>query len=251
MSNMKGILQNYLDTQPQGLAVYTLTKAVHEQVNGFSLRVVPDGVWFATNTQQEFLGYKRDYLLNCVAYIDSRAHASTTYRDVKGQVEWQLLYPTQVRIVTYVENHQDIYKYEETMPCMKCGIVLPADCLTVDHQRPQKGGDLEAILKNFRVLGLTNEGPQGAKGKALMAKFQNAAFLNRLPTKPGRPALAGTSVTARYTLNDPGTMLYSLFVGAGKEDELKRRCMNSLFNLAPLCLRCNAQKGNKLKEFLT
>jgi hypothetical protein len=182
-----------------------------------------------------------------VRMIDSLAHAKTTYRNALHSDPWRLLYNVRERNVSYIENETPVTKHELTLPCMNCGIVLPIGHISIDHQRPQSGGELEAVLKTLRVCGLTNEGPKGTKGLMLMRHLTQGLSLAPLPTRPNRPRAAGTSLPARYTLNILGSVLYSLLIAAQAEDELKARCMHGLMNLAPLCQPCNSSRGNPLK----
>jgi hypothetical protein len=238
--------------------LYTLERAAKQQMPGRRITLrqrIEDGhkvrsvevvdaadTVLATWSGGAFLGYSR--------MIDFIAYARTTYASVKEDVLWQKLYNLQVRQIAYIENDQDVTKFEPTMPCMQCGIVLPERLLTIDHQRPQAGGHLEAVVKNFRACGLTQEGPRGAKGQMILQHLRGQLhfdLITPVPTRPNRPVLGGASVDARYTLSDEGAVLYSIVVAADCEEELKMRCMNSPINLTPLCQPCNSARGNPLK----
>jgi hypothetical protein len=191
--------------------------------------------------------------------ISSLAFAKTQYGNVVDDHLFGIIYDIQDRNLFYSSNGTVTQKTVKSAACMECGLVLPLRNLTIDHQRPQTGGELEAILKTFRAFGLTTEGPQGAKGKMILAYVQASAqpstqfptqiqqIIQAIPTRLERGPLSGSSVTDRYTLNDEGTLLYSFAVEAGQLEELKSQCMHGLLNLKPLCGACNSSRQNPTK----
>ena len=182
--------------------------------------------------------------------------ATTTYDLAKTNAVWKKLYQHAPRTVHYVEGMTLATKTEDTYPCLYCGIVLPTRLVTVDHQRPQTGGEKEAIAKVFRVLGWTIAGSKGSKGVGLTGQnltslqlFHQYMTVIPVPTKKGagpKPP-STTTVGDRYTLNGAGAFLYSIAKLAGAITELEKRCMNSLINLAPACQPCNSSRSNPVK----
>ena len=191
--------------------------------------------------------------------ISSTAFAKTQYGNVVDDYLFGIIYDVQDRNMPYSSGGIIAQKTVKTSACMECGLVLPLRNLTIDHQRPQTGGELEAVLKTFRAFGLTTEGPQGPKGKMILAYVQASAqpttqfpqqinqLIQAIPTKPGRGPLGGTSLINRYTLNNEGTILYSFAVEAGQLEELKSQCMHGLLNLQPMCGACNSSRQNPTK----
>ncbi len=188
------------------------------------------------------------------------SRAPTTYDEIVKSRIWCQFYQRGNRSLAYVNGTTLTPGVaEDSIPCKKCGLVLPMKLITIDHQRPQAGGEFEAVAKVFRIFGLTLEGPKGAKGKAFQELVQKGGtatnvvlagdmgVLTVAPLPVGVKALGGNSLADRYTLNDSGTMYYSLVKAAGALKELQDRCMHSLLNLAPLCQSCNNIKNNQLK----
>lgn len=185
----------------------------------------------------------------CGGVISRTAFAKTMYGNVFDDEMFKVLYDVKDRFLDYVDNGVMTKKSVQSAPCMMCGLVLPTRNLTIDHQRPQSGGELEAIVKTFRACGLTREGPKGAKGQAVLKHMtQGAALAPALP-QLGRAPAGGGSLQDRYTLNDVGTILYSFVSDAGDMDKLKSNCMHGLLNLKPLCQTCNSFRGNPTKSF--
>lgn len=179
--------------------------------------------------------------------LDHTSHAATTYTNVKASEFWRTLYDVTPRAIAYIEAGGPANHVVDSGACTECGLLLPLTHLTVDHQRPQAGGELEAILKVLRAFGLTMEGPKGQKGQRVRDHLLNGAALGPVQTRPNRPAYAGASMDARYTLTETGAVFISVCAAAGLYDELKRRCMNNFLNLAPRCSPCNSSRGNPLR----
>lgn len=179
--------------------------------------------------------------------ITGTAFAKTQYGNVVDDPMFHKLYDVQQRPLNYIEGGAALTRPTLSAPCMICGLVLPLRNLTIDHQRPQTGGDHEAVLKTFRAFGLTTEGPQGPKGRAILAHITQGTPVATVPTQPTRAALGGALPVNRYTLNDIGTILYSFVASAGETALLESQCMHGLLNLKPACGACNSARGNPLK----
>jgi len=180
--------------------------------------------------------------------ISGTAFAKTQYGKAADDPFFHMLYNVKERALMYMEAGTECSKAVSSAPCMMCGVILPLRNLTVDHQRPQSGGESEAVLKTFRAFGFTKAGPKGVKGQRILDHFTNGARMQPAMPQLGRPALpTGTTVADRYSLNVNGAILYSFIVAGGKRDELQNQCMHGLLNLKPLCQTCNSSRGNPLK----
>jgi hypothetical protein len=188
-----------------------------------------------------------DMMVMYAKLVDQTSHAATTYANVKASEFWRSLYGVASRPIAYIEAGGPVNRGVDSVPCTECGLLLPLTHITIDHQRPQAGGELEAVLKVLRTLGLTMEGPKGQKGRLVQEHLFRGAPLAAVQTRPNRPAAVGVSLDARYTLTETGAVFLSVCNAAGALPELKSRCMNNFLNLAPRCQPCNSSRGNPLK----
>ncbi len=206
-----------------------------------------------------------DWFCEAAMVIDELSYAKTTYNNIISQRLFSQLYQVGPRTVAYVEGTNLVYRTEESFPCQDCGLVLPLSRVSVDHVRPQTGGENESVVKVLRVLGLTVLGSSGTKGQQLaqgvqaavhdkggagqgMFRLQMERNLAPIPTKPGRGQKAPTSHQTkvdRYSLTWEGALFYSVVKALGAEKELQVRCMHSLVNLRPVCSSCNSSRGNR------
>ena len=256
MINLKDVIQRVCDKatlhRPYVFNMATVRAAVHTPITTHRLRITKVG---ATVFKTELIDSGGKLVQECdlgsayarAGMISGTAFAKTQYGNVTEDPFFHELYDVQYRYLDYIEAGMALKKRVLSAPCMICGLVLPLRNLTVDHQRPQSGGETEAVLKTFRAFGLTSEGPQGPKGKSVMEHFTKGVPLQPVLTQPARAALGGSSLTDRYTLNDVGTLLYSFVVDAGELDTLKSECMHGLLNLKPACQTCNSSRGKQLK----
>lgn len=128
-------------------------------------------------------------------------------------------------------------------PCYRCGIIFPKRNITIDHQKPQSGGEYLAVLKIFRALGLTASGPTGTKGKFFAGPV---APLPKVPVKIVKNKgmdFEEDKPDTKYTLSRDGVLLLSLAYAANAP--IEQYCMHSLVNFKPLCGACNASKNNR------
>lgn len=215
---------------------------------------------------QGSLGFKYQNVLNAAMVIDAFSYAGSTYDNIIRQKNFRDLYQVAQRPIFYVNGVTLGQKTEDSVPCQICGIVVPVTHITIDHMRPQTGGEIEAVAKVFRTLGYTVAGPTGQKSQHLqtavrgaiaspfglgvgLQQVQMGVTLPPIPTKPGRgPKTPPTStVVDRYSLTWEGYLFYSIVKALNCTAELEVRCMNSLINLRPLCGHCNGARGNPLK----
>lgn len=165
------------------------------------------------------------------------SYKSSNYRDVKSNAQWRAVYNVEDNVLhLYVHRiHGSMAKPESMVSCRACGIVLPLKVITVDHQAPQTGGDIGAICRIFRGLGLTRGGARGNK--------------NKTAVQANTVAVGGTvanlgSWDERYSLNDAGTIYYSIIKEANQLGKLAEHCMQHMLNLRPVCGPCNSRLKN-------
>jgi hypothetical protein len=105
--------------------------------------------------------------------------------------------------VDALKNHDNMLDF---LLCSSCGAALACDAIAVEEENAESGGGQEAVLRVFRVCGLTND--------------QDRASLNRV-----------------------GEFIYSFFchfqVGSQHLDEA---CMRSASSLELLCADCSASR---------
>jgi hypothetical protein len=169
---------------------------------------------------------------------------TTTYAQAWSNAAWRAFYGLSDGVnsttpVAYKSNNgYQIVQVQKGGPCHDCKMLLPETHLTIDHQRPQAGGAVEAVCKVFRAGGLTKGGPKGTKGTNIVASW--AAQL-------GGTQANYTSRDDSYTLNDAGTIHLSMVVAANALADLKVACMHHLVNLRPLCHACNSPNRSLVK----
>ena len=105
--------------------------------------------------------------------------------------------------VDALKNHDNMLDF---LLCSSCGAALACDAIAVEEENAESGGGQEAVLRVFRVCGLTND--------------QDRASLNRV-----------------------GEFIYSFFchfqVGS---QHLEEACMRSASSLELLCADCCASR---------
>jgi hypothetical protein len=105
--------------------------------------------------------------------------------------------------VDTLNNHDNKLDFA---PCSSCGATLACDAIAVEERSAESRGGQEAVLRVFRVCGLTSD--------------QNRASLNRL-----------------------GEFIYSFFCHfAGGSLHLEEACMGSSSRLKLLCADCYASR---------
>ncbi len=138
------------------------------------------------------------------------------------------------------------------MPCHICGIIYPYDSIESDHHQPQNGGGVLALGKVIRALcdGVTRAGPGGKKPNFVR---QGGAVPRIYPS--GRGLAVGGSSADKYRLTLKGRLFLLLMENQGKvnlgyaldattNSYLMTHCLNSFFNIVPLCGACNRVKND-------
>ncbi|MGE0496497.1 MAG: hypothetical protein AB7I35_20205 [Ramlibacter sp.] len=226
----------------------------HRWVLVFNKVLLPDEcsmtMW---ETQQVFGQHKKVHTLSIgfikeiAGWIDTMYMTGHDYRRVLNDVNWRTLFQSEQRSVDYIHGLAPQTQMEQTLPCFRCGIVLPDTHITIDHHKPQGGGGDQAVLKNLRNMGynLTHAPGIGSVSTA----FLNGQF-NPVPTKSGGAVNLGDDEGKawRYTLTDRGAVFLSAAIAASSEQRVTDLCMHSMLNLKPYCAKCNIQKSNGLSD---
>jgi archaellum component FlaF (FlaF/FlaG flagellin family) len=161
----------------------------------------------------------------------------STYREVKKYQKWKDIYSVQTIKFSVLVNGHSVPSHGEGTFCRgKCGIFLPLSALSVDHQKPKKGGHTEALLRIFRGFGLTKAGPKGLKNKGARNDYMGLVGGGAFPP--------GDDPVMRNTLNSTGILYYSILTHFNKLNELKEICMHHYLNLRPMCVSCNSSRKN-------
>ncbi len=190
---------------------------------------------------------RRLYSLNAeeaagIAHKLDQTYATTNYRTIINNANWQSLFQVSTRTVAYIRGTDTIAQDEPTLPCYLCGLVLPLSHMTIDHTKPQAGGEHQALIKALRNI---NEGLTHDTGVGALATSYRTATFAPLPTKLGSPGVDHSDrVEHRYTLTERGMLFLSIAVAASDLNTLLRYGMHSFFNLKPYCSKCNIKKSN-------
>ncbi len=149
---------------------------------------------------QEIERLEREELRNFFAFVQD--HTDSNYRNVKYDQLWRQVYGVrQKQFDTYDSRaNQKGTTILDATYCQNCGVVLPLRNLTIDHQKPQQGGAMEAMLRVFRALGLTVSTGSGQKNRFLQGQF--APFVGGQTTILSRGDRGSTP--DRYTLSAKG-----------------------------------------------
>jgi hypothetical protein len=202
-------------------------------------------------TQQAFGGkrnlhtLKLEFIKEIADSIDEM-YMTAKYRKVLAEPNWRTLFQVSGRNVNYIHGTAGATNNEDTMPCYLCGIVLPVSHITVDHHKPQSGGESQAILKNLRNLGhqLTH-----AAGHGSVATAYGTQQFQAIPTKSGgQPKLLHDDQAERYTLTARGITFLSAAIASTSLQRVADLCMHSVYNLKPFCAKCNITKSNRLTD---
>lgn len=199
-----------------------------------------DGVFFG-DTMQLTVARARKH----AAKIDE-LYAGSDHADVWDNKVWTAAYLSGVRGMTFVDQHgNSISKQVQTTPCHNCGIILPRDCIDIDHNMPKVGGEDLYTIKMLRSLSLTLEGPTGGKGLAILNDVSWRLFPRlRERGKTSYNHLYTPTPGGKWSTNDAGTAFLSLLASQKKLDDLRTACKNSMLNLSPLCRSCNGVKSD-------
>ncbi len=186
-----------------------------------------------------------------VAQAIDAAYVGASHGKVKDSPIWAAIYGYQANTPYPFINAAGTGATlsQSTMPCHNCGIVLPVDCVQVDHHMPQANGESLYTLKVMRALDLTTAPATGGKGLGPMMAggLASVRLAPKARARGDYDHLENPSAAAKWTTNDKGSAFLSLMVMVGAGADVERMCMNSLFNLVPLCPACNRVKSDWVK----
>ncbi|MEI8395020.1 MAG: hypothetical protein WCF85_09815 [Rhodospirillaceae bacterium] len=183
-------------------------------------------------------------LAKCIEYL----YVGSTHRTVINNTTWRRIYQVSHRNIKRMNADGVVGDWNtETVPCHNCGVIVSMTEMQIDHYMPQEGGNF--VTKIFRSLELTTAFPTGGKGQAYRGETWNTFILHPKYRDPGDYSHLRDTTTAanKWTTNDRGNVLLSLFGLVGAISDLERMCKNSLLNLVPLCRCCNGAKSNSVR----
>jgi len=169
-------------------------------------------------------------------------NTDSNYRNVKTNNLWRHLYGVNSKqFDTYnSKTNSKGTVIEEASYCQKCGVILPLKNLTIDHQKPQQGGDVQAMLRVFRAAGLTVSTGSGQKNRALQRQFAPLVGGNQNVLQRGQ---RGTDID-RYTLSMKGIIYFTMLQHYKLTNEMLQMSMHHVANLRPMCGPCNSRLRN-------
>jgi hypothetical protein len=220
----------------RGIPMWKGVGGVISQSSGLEVVTQPGGSLdfpYATKATMEALAAKIQ-----------QVYVGSDHLTVKDNTDWKRMYQVGNRTMNRMATDGSVGNYSmQAVPCHNCGLITPFSGIQVDHAMPQKDGNY--VLKVFRALGLTVAGASGAKGTAMAGTGLGTLVMNPKGRAPGDyDHLEFGTAANKWTTNDKGTALLSLFMLADAFDDLSRFCMNSLLNLVPLCRACNGTKSD-------
>lgn len=169
----------------------------------------------------------------------------------KLDLTWLALYQHADRSIGFMDSAGTVApRPVKTLPCHNCGIVIPVDCIQVDHYMPQAGGEDLYTLKVLRALGLTKMAPSGSKGLRVASgnRLSGMVLHPKGRSQGNYNHLSNTSDAGKWTTSQKGNAFLSLLNFIDALPDLKRACKNTLLNLVPLCGACNREKSDYVKQ---
>lgn len=166
-------------------------------------------------------------------------HTDTNYRTVKNSQLWRTLYGVHPKTFSTYDSKQNtngVAMFDSSY-CQHCGLILPLRNLTIDHQKPQSGGEVEAMLRLFRAAGLTVSTGYGNKNRHLQNNFAAGFGGNTTVLPRGQKG----NVNDRYTLTLKGALYFTVLQSFNLTTEMKKMSMHHIVNLRPMCGPCNSQ----------
>jgi hypothetical protein len=192
-----------------------------------------------TNTQV-LEKLSRDEMRNFFDFVGQ--NSVNAYRNVTTNNLWRQLYGVRSKQYdTYDSkaNQKGTAMHDATY-CQRCGIILPLRNLTIDHQKPQKGGEVQAMLRVFRAAGLTRSTGSGTKNRFLQGQIAQTVGGNQTVLQRGQ---RGGDVD-RYSLSSKGIIYFTLLQHWNLAGEMLQMSMHHIANLRPMCGPCNSSLRN-------
>jgi len=175
-------------------------------------------------------------------------NSDSNYRNVKSNQLWLQVYGVRQKPFSKFNsktNEKSVVVLDATY-CQRCGIVLPLRNLTIDHQKPQQGGEVEAMLRVFRAAGLTVETGSGQKNRFLQAQIAQSVGGDQNVRARGQKG----NEENRYSLNLKGTIYFSILEFYKQTKNMLEMSMHHIVNLHPMCGPCNSGLRNSNVTFI-
>lgn len=191
--------------------------------------------------QETLVTLTRTELNNFFSFVQD--NTDTNYRTVKNNNLWRTLYGVNGRTFDTYDSKSNTRgtKQYDTTYCQKCHVVLPLRNLTIDHQKPQKGGEMQAMMRVFRAAGLTISTGTGNKNRYLQGQVAQGVGGNT--TVLPRGGTRGSDAD-RYSLSTKGIIYYTALYHAKQAGAMLAMSMHHIANLRPMCGPCNSSLRN-------
>jgi len=198
---------------------------------------VSDGVTVKANVLAQLT---REELRQFYRFVQE--NTDNNYRNCKQNALWKEAYGVHDKwFDTYSSKTRTKGSVcEPATYCQKCGIVLPLRNLTIDHQKPRAGGEVEAMMRVFRAAGLTQVTGAGVKNRFLQRQVAAAVGGTTNVVQFG----AKGDLNQRYTLNEKGILFFTVLIQNQMYDDMLGMSMHHIVNLRPMCGSCNSRLGN-------
>jgi hypothetical protein len=215
-------------------------------VSALSLVQVQPATQTQQQTQTTLATISRSELGNFMDFVED--NTDNNYRNVKDNARWRTLYGVRMKTYETYDSKTNLKGTKDclTTYCQHCKLLLPLRNLTIDHQKPQQGGDMEAMVRVFRALGLTVSTGTGTKNRYLQSQYAGSVGGNT--TVISRGGTRGTDQD-RYSLSNKGALYLSVLHYANQYAALKTMCMHHIANLRPMCGPCNSGLRNSNVTF--
>lgn len=197
------------------------------------------------NGKQEVEKLTRPELRSFFQFVEQ--NTDSNYRNVKDNLFWRSLYGVRSKQFDSYDskaNQKGTLTLDATY-CPKCNVILPLRNLTIDHQKPQKGGEIEAMMRVFRAAGLTVSTGSGTKNRYLQGQIAPLVGGNTTILKRGERG----SDPDRYTLSAKGVIYFTALQHYKLTGEMLQMSMHHIVNLRPMCGPCNSSLRNSNVTF--
>jgi len=235
------------------IKAHFLEDGVPKQLNGHVVKVTTNSIrnailqldLFKVSSSQVLASITTTHIQAFFNFFgNNRGYTASTYSNVKQSPHWQAAYDVKERLFEINhKTHGSMWQQLDSTSCRQCGLIMPLRTLTIDHQKAQDGGGDAAIARVFRGLGLTNGPPKGRKNSLALETYAQSVGGTATNAQGDGPPPT-TNRQGRYTLNNVGTIYYSVFKEAAALDLLQQACMHHYLNLRPACGPCNSRLRN-------
>ncbi|WP_444893570.1 hypothetical protein ACJJIE_03480 [Microbulbifer sp. TRSA001] len=262
--------------QMEGEVIDSYIKRIERPLSGFLSKIIRSVGEKNANGDVE---KQIKHAINVIDYL--AVTNSNDYSAVRKDEFWKRAYLYHKGIWYRMTKNGEIKMSGEEIElgvCHECAIVLPSGQLEVDHYLPQSGSGILPILKAMRACGMTLGGPKGSgkgnlvldgkidflgvgssAGNNIKTEFTgvknsergiiNPHVLKGFVSSPKGKRTQKLLDAKKYTPSILGVRFLKHLLDKNMLIEIRRRCMHSILNLAPLCPTCNNCKSNKIKGF--